>query len=120
MKKILWFSRHEMTEPQLNSLKTKLGPIEITQVSGNPQSIYTPFVDDTNKTHDSLAKLTEDFDIIAVVLPIHLQQQLLNVVNNKPIIMALNERTFDESGKVAFVFSKWEQLLEVKVLKQDF
>lgn len=40
MKKVLWFSRHTMTEEQKQALIDKLGEIEITQINKTIASAY--------------------------------------------------------------------------------
>ena len=108
-KKVLWFSRHEMTKDQ----RAALGDVEIIQI---------------NKTIDSAFELKaeiEECDIIAIVAPIALQQQFLKLAGEKPVIMAVSERILvpDENGgetKVDFRFVKWERLVKIEVVKEDF
>ena len=72
MKKVLWFSRHEMTDDQ----RAALGDVEVTQVS---------------KTINSAFELQEEVDaadIIAIVAPINIQAQFLKIANGKPVIIA--------------------------------
>ena len=113
MKKILWFSRHTMTDDQLASLKRKLGDISIVQV---------------NRTISSARELSseiEECDILAVVAPIGLQAEFLRLANGKPVITAVSERVIvrSEDGsedKVNFVFKCWEQLEKIEVVKSLF
>lgn len=107
--KVLWFSRHEMSAEQ----RAALGDVEIVQI---------------NKTIQSAQELKteiEDCDIIAVVAPIGLQEQFLRLAGDKPVITAVNDRRIikNDDGsedKVDFHFVKWERLLEIKVVKEDF
>lgn len=109
MRKVLWFSRHEMTAEQ----RKALGNCEIIQV---------------NKTINSAYELKNEIDacdIIAIVAPINLQQQFLQLAGEKPVIMAVNNRILvpQEDGtedKVSFQFVKWERLIEIKIVKEDF
>lgn len=109
MRKVLWFSRHEMTEEQ----RKALGDCEIMQI---------------NKTINSAYEIKNEIDacdIIAIVAPINLQQQFLQLAGEKPVIMAVNDRILvpQEDGtedKVSFQFVKWERLIEIKILKEDF
>lgn len=109
MRKVLWFSRHDMTAEQ----RKALGNCEIIQV---------------NKTINSAYELKDEIDacdIIAIVAPINLQQQFLQLAGEKPVIMAVNDRILvpQDDGtedKVVFKFVKWERLLEIKILKEDF
>lgn len=110
MKKVLWFSRHEMTEDQRAALGSD---VVINQIN---RSI--------NSAHE-LKEEIESSDIIAVVAPINLQEQFLRLAGDRPVITALNNRTTvpDPDGgedRVVFQFSKWERLLKVEVVKEDF
>ena len=108
MKKVLWFSRHEMTPEQ----RAALGDVEVTQISRTVNSAY------------ELQEDINDSDIIAIVAPINLQQQFLKLAEGKPVIMAVNNRVLvpQEGGedKVEFHFVKWEQLDEIIIKKHDF
>ena len=107
-KKVLWFSRHEMTPEQLAAL----GDVEVTQVNKSISSAY------------ELEEEINNSDIIAIVAPINLQQQFLKIAGDKPVIMAVNDRRLipQEGGedKVEFHFVKWEQLDEIVIKKHDF
>lgn len=108
-KKVLWFSRHEMTEDQ----RVALGNAEIIQVNRTINSAY------------ELQAEIEECDIIAIVAPINLQQQFLKLAGDKPVIMAVNDRVLvpQEDGsedKVEFRFVKWERLIKIEVVKENF
>ena len=107
-KKVLWFSRHEMTPEQLKAL----GDVEINQINRSISSAY------------ELEEEINNSDIIAIVAPINLQQQFLQIAGDKPVIMAVNDRRLipQEGGedKVEFHFVKWEQLDEIVIKKHDF
>lgn len=110
MKKVLWFSRHEMAPEQVAALGED---IEIIQINKNITSAF------------ELKEEIEAADIIAIVAPINLQQQFLKIAGNKPVIMAVNDRVFvpDPDGgesKVAFQFVKWERLIKIEVVKEDY
>lgn len=110
MKKVLWFSRHEMTVEQEAALGEN---VEIVQI---------------NRTINSAFELQDEIaaaDIVAIVAPINLQQQFLKLAGDKPVIMALSERVLvpSEDGgedKVDFHFVKWERLKKIEVVKEDF
>ena len=109
IKKILWFSRHEMTEDQ----REALGEAEITQINRNISSAY------------ELAEEIKEHDVIAIVAPINLQQQFLKLAGDRPVIMAVNDRVLvpNPNGgedKAEFHFVKWERLLEITVRKEDY
>ena len=107
-KKVLWFSRHQMTNDQLAAL----GDVEVTQVNKSISSAY------------ELEEEINNSDIIAIVAPINLQQQFLKLAAGKPVIMAVNDRVLvpqpDGEDKVEFHFVKWEQLDEIIIKKHDF
>lgn len=109
MKKVLWFSRHAMTEEQ----RAALGEVEILQIN---RTINTAF---------ELENEIKEVDIVAIVAPINLQQQFLKLAGDKPVIMAVNDRVLvpDPEGgedKVQFKFVKWERLIKIEVVKEDF
>ena len=108
-KKVLWFSRHLMTEEQ----RAALGDVEIVQIDRTISSAY------------EVQEEIEQCDIIAIVAPVHIQQQFLKLAGSKPVIMALNDRVLvqQEDGsefKAEFVFVKWERLVRIEVIKEDF
>lgn len=76
MKKVLWFSRHAMTEEQ----RKALGEVEINQI------------DRTIRKADELKQEIDDSDIIAIVAPIELQQQFLALAGDKPVIGSVLSR----------------------------
>ena len=107
-KKVLWFSRHQMSDDQLKAL----GDVEVTQINRSISSAY------------ELEEEIKAADIVAIVAPINLQQQFLKLAEGKPVIMAVNNRVLvpQEGGedKVEFHFVKWEQLDEIIIKKHDF
>lgn len=108
-KRVLWFSRHEMTPEQ----RAALGDCEITQIN---RSINSAF---------ELQEEIESADIVAIVAPINLQAQFLKLAGSRPVIMAVNDRVLvpqpnGEEDKVEFRFVKWEQLEKIEVIKHDF
>lgn len=110
MRKVLWFSRHGMTPEQVAALGTD---IEITQIDKNISSAF------------ELKEEIEAADIIAIVAPINLQQQFLKLAGSKPVIMAVNDRVFVQNpdggeDKVAFRFVKWERLVKIEIVKEDY
>lgn len=108
-KKVLWFSRHEMTSEQ----RKALGDVEIVQI---------------NKTISSAYELKEEIDncdIIAIVAPINIQKQFLDLANGKPVIYAVNQRILipnEEGGedKVAFKFNGWQRIVKIEVVTEEF
>jgi len=132
MKKVLWFSRHKMTIEQKSTLIEKLGQVEITQLSGTVPNVHVPF--EGNPTDDDggvnadkvligmqphLKELVKEYDEVAVVLPIGMLQQLLPFVSAKRLLQAKNLRQIDDTGKATFIFDKWEQIKEIKIVLAD-
>lgn len=110
MKKVMWFSRHEMTTEQ----KAALGEgVTVEQVNRTINSAF------------ELKDEIESADIIAIVAPINLQQQFLKLAGTKPVIMAVNDRVLvkqddGSEDKVEFRFVKWERLRKIEVIKEDW
>ena len=110
MKKVLWFSRHEMSEEQLAALGKN---VTIVNVNKTISSAY------------EIADEIERCDVIAIVAPINLQQQFLKLAGDKPVIMAVNDRVLVQQpdgseDKVEFHFIKWERLLKIDIIKEDY
>lgn len=108
MTNVLWFSRHEMTAEQLEALKSVCGEVCINQINRTIKSAY------------ELADEIAAADVVAIVAPINLQAQFLRLAGDKPVIYAVNRRTFDENGKVAFNFERWEQIDKIEVVTHKF
>ncbi len=109
-KKVLWFSRHIMSDEQRSALGDD---VEIVNINKTISSAY--------EISDEIA----DADIIAIVAPVNLQMQFLKLAGDKPVIMAKSERVFtkDAEGnesKVAFKFLKWERLVKIDIVLEDF
>ncbi len=123
MKRILWFSRHEMTKEQKRALWERVPNFSLTNINGTAPNVHVPFEAEVNggaREVKPLKELVGEFDIIAVVMPVGLLQQIKPYCGDKPLIMALNERVFEGDEKVSFKFVKWEKIDEVKIVKSDF
>ena len=102
-KKILWLSRHEFTKEQFEALVKIYGEVDITQLNK------------TISTAEELKPQIEEFDVLAVVLPVELVADLMKITE-KPIIFAVNDRILDETGeKVIFKFKCWKQYKKVEI-----
>ena len=109
--KVLWFSRHQMTEDQFNSLRARLGEFELTQVDKSIES--------TREIRDEI----ESSDVLAVVAPPELLSEFFdycNEDNGKVLIFAESERVLVKSedgseSKVIFSFKRW-----VKIQKFEY
>ena len=109
MKKVLWFSRHAMTPEQ----KAALGECVIEQIDRTINSAY------------ELEAEIKAANVVAIVAPINLQQQFLKLAEDRPVIMAVNDRILvpaedGSESKVEFRFVKWERLLSIKIEKEDY
>lgn len=108
MKKVLWFSRHLMQVAQAQALGNKLGDVDITQLSRSIQRA------------EDIQKEIEAHDIIAVVAPPNLLAGILRIAGDKPVITAKMGRTILPDGSVEMPFEKWERVLRVDIVKEDF
>lgn len=118
-KKILWLSRHDMTEEQLKDLRRIYG-----------DDLVLKQVDATVASWKDVVAFGEDCDILAVVLPPAILSDLTNVRNNsKPVIRAKAERI--DTGKTSknpvtgkqetvyeFRHLCWERVLKVEVVTE--
>ena len=125
MKKVFWFSRHPMTTEQRQALVNKVGEVNVTMVNGTAANVHVTFSAEVNGEAASevkpLKEWVKDFDIIAVVAPIGLLQQIVGVSEGKPVISALNRRVRTGEGEdFTFVFEKWERVMKVEIVKEDF
>lgn len=126
---ILWFSRHAMTQEQFSALESKLGKISVTQIDGTMQNVHTHFLAKINGGEEEevppFKELISSFDIIAIVAPINLQQQILSVSGDKPVIMAKSNRVRvstpeGQEPQFEFVFDHWYQLIKIEVVTEEF
>ena len=108
MTKVLWFSRHLMQVAQMQALMDKLGDVDITQLSKSIQSAQ------------DIAQEIGAHDIIAVVAPPNLLAGVLRIAGEKPVITAKMERTILPDGSVEMKFVKWERVLRIDIVKEDF
>lgn len=119
VKSILWFSRHNMTDDQINDLKRIFGSdITINHVSANAVS-----------WRDVVEAGAND-DVLAVVLPPALLADLTNPRNNqKPVIRAIanrvptgkqvvNPATGKLEDEFKFVHAGWERVLKIEVVTE--
>lgn len=137
MTKVMWFSRHNMTEDQRSDLERIYGKCLITKVTtANLPNVHVPFKANVNNSAEELSLpafkyyLTE-FDVVAIVMPLNLQEQVLKVSGIIPIIIAKNNRiakldendspVINDRGEQEFVFQHagWFQVLKIEVVTQE-
>lgn len=123
MKNILWLNGHNLSDTQITALQQLYGDINITHYKENISNI------------NDIKELIDNADIIAQNLPINLQQQILKIATNKPVITATNKKRelnseithtatnaaenrivkpFTEK-QYEFVFKSWEQIDSIDV-----
>ena len=107
MKKILWVSRHQMTEGQLDDLKRIYGEFELVKF------------DQTVSNVKEIIEAGKNCDILA---------DLVNPRNNeKPVIRAiasrvetgnkiLNPATGKKELEYKFIHVSWEQVLKIEII----
>lgn len=110
--RILWLSRHKLTQDQIDGLRSVYGEIEIKRCQR------------TVRNWREVREMGEDCDVLAVVLPIAILADLVGNVN-KPVIRALTSRvpsgcTFmnaagQEEIEYRFQHNGWEQVKAVQV-----
>lgn len=116
--KILWFSRHGMTDDQINDLVRIYGQIDIKHV-------------DTSATsYKDVLEAGRDCDVLAVVLPPAMLADLTNPhINTKPVIRSVMDRirtrnriinpaTGKEEDEYKFVFCGWELIRKVRIVTE--
>lgn len=119
VKSVLWFSRHNMTDDQINDLKRIFGSdITIHHVPANASSFR------------DVLEAGKDDDVLAVVLPPALLADITNPRNNtKPVIRAIANRVATgkqvvnpATGKLEdefkFVHAGWERVLKIEVVTE--
>lgn len=118
--KVLWYSRHQMTDSQMEDLK------RIFKVHGK-EPIIKQVSESASSWKDVLAA-GEDCDVLAVVLPPSMLADLTNPRNNrKPVIRAvakrvptgnkvLNPATQQEEDEFMFQHEFWEKVEKIEVV----
>ena len=116
--RILWLSRHNMTNEQIADLKRIYGDVEIKH--------YT----DTVSSWKDVVEIGEDCDVLAVVLPPAILADLVNPRNNnKPVIRAIanrvetgntviNPATGKEEKEYMFVHAGWEKIVKIEIVTE--
>lgn len=116
MTKILWLSRHTMTEAQIADLNRIYGEIEVKTF------------DQSVSGWKDVVEAGADCDVLAVVLPPAILADLTNPRNNiKPVIRAkanrvptgntiINPATGKEETEYRFEHAGWEKVIKIEVV----
>ena len=114
--KILWLSRHTMTEAQLDDLIRIYGDVEVKTF------------DQSVSGWKDVVEAGADCDVLAVVLPPAILADLTNPRNNKkPVIRAkanrvptgrtvVNPATGKEETEYCFQHAGWERVVKIEVV----
>ena len=114
MKKVLWVSRHEMTQLQRSDLERIMGgPVELIPWR------------ETIRDVKELAPLLRKADAVAAVLPPEPLSELLQLADGKPVLQAVSERQTtgrtirNPNGQTELEFAYrhlcWKQLLRLEI-----
>ena len=119
VKSVLWFSRHNMTEDQIDDLKRIFrSDVTIHHVSANAAS------------WKDVVEAGSNDDVLAVVLPPALLADITNPRNNtKPVIRAIanrvptgkqviNPATGKLEDEFKFEHAGWERVLKIEVVTE--
>lgn len=105
--KVLWASRHSLTDDQLNGLEKIAGKVDIKTVNK------------TFKSAEEIAEAAADCDYLAVVLPVGLLSELYGLLKpGQTILVPRSKRIMipSEDGtenKVVFAYDGWEVIEKV-------
>ena len=119
MTKVLWLSRHSMTEEHMDDLNRIYGEVEVKK-----------FDQSVNGWKD-VVEAGADCDVLAVVLPPAILADLTNPRNNKkPVIrakanrvptgkMITNPATGKKETEYRFEHAGWEQVIKIEVVVKE-
>ena len=114
MQKILWISRHVLTDDQRAGLERLCGgAFELVWWKENVEDLQL------------LASAAEAADMIAAVLPVHLLARLMAMFPGKPVLIDLAQRTLVSTGgpeaAVRFSHGGWQRIrrLELELEQLD-
>lgn len=109
--RILWFSRHDLTDEQRADLYRIYGEggNNLIQIEQHSATIQRPL---------EIPNLM-DYDVWAIVAPIGLQQQFKQLAGDRPVIICEFERILlPDGGKVEFKFAGWFEIEKIEVIKR--
>lgn len=114
MKKILWISRHQMTETQLKDLRRIAG-----------EEIFLEQWDKTVSDIHEIMPLLRDVDIIAAVLPTDYMAELLHLAGDIPVIQSVSFRlptgrflTYPDGRReqeYLFEHKYWQRIISIEI-----
>ena len=116
MKKVLWLSRHQMTNEQIEDLERMYGEVEVKNF------------DKSVRGWKDVVEAGADCDVLAVVLPPAILADLTNPRNNgKPVIRAranrvptgntiINPATGKEETEYRFQHVAWERVIKFDIV----
>ena len=108
MKRVLWISRHVLTEEQMTGLKRYCRD-EIELICRN----------ETVENMEELLPDIEEADVIAAVLPIHLLAQLVKIAGERPVLIAMANRTLvpgtGREPEVQFAHHAWRRVARLEL-----
>ena len=107
MVRLVWVSRHELTDLNKQILQKAFGDFDVVQFKDTVQDIR-----DLKQFADQ-----HRADAYVVVLPPHLIQQLL-AIDRRPIYRFIVERRLKENGEAEFIPTGLEQIKEIKVVTE--
>lgn len=115
MVKVVWFSRHPMTELQSQDLKKVL--VERFGIDADQTEVVQ--IDRTVQSVREIEGDLADAAAIAIVAPLHLQIEFLRVAGQRPVLICRNHRIQAGEGQVQFVHAGWTRLLKVEVVTEE-
>ena len=112
--RVLWISRHTMTKEQMADLERVMGgPVELMR--------WTDTVDDVR----ALRPLVEQADAVAAVLPVEKMEDLLEIADGRPVLLAKSGRiptgrwmpqpNGATEREFAFRHLGWQQILQIRL-----
>ena len=104
MIKVLWFSRHDLTEEQLDGLRK----VALQEFEEEGPVVVEKF-DKTVSSAGEIADRVKDHRIVAAVLPVELLAELFSLLGPSGPVIALPRNKRERDGE-AFVFrhAGWE------------
>jgi len=101
MKNVLWLSRHLFTDDKVKDLVDIYGDdLAIIQVNRTINSAF------------DIRKEIAYADIICIVLPKLLQQQVLKLAGNKPVLLGRVYKLYSKISKTTkYIHAGWDQII---------